>query len=772
MEEVVEKRKSQEGKAEQRNIRSSDLRNATMRREILLVLVLAIVGCNAQQSCPSNLGWNMFRESCYKFEAFPSIVQSGAMVICQQDGAHLLSVNSFAEHEFITKWLLQNDIRRVDWITSGKSRETSVFWDGDSTISTTLYYKKGGAPANGTSFPVVYTYTGTEYLWGVGSATKQYAFICEIKLNDVYKIIQEFRDFDYGMDVENAGDAPRGPTFLQQPHDTAILGENVTRVTLECLADGNPEPSYEWVMRSGSQWVPVPLGGRYTITTGKLEISKPQESDENSYQCRASNDVGTSLSTSAQLSFGSLGTFNRVPSAKVTGAEYSGIQIECPTIEAKPAKTYQWYKDSVLTFIRPNFQKHTFLSRTGKLYFSELNLSDQGMYYCVVNLFAYGFGDNIVSVSSDSKTSEPFELKVTSGGGRSFQPEILNQFPYVFPPSPVKGGDVLIECFAYGTGPLIYTWSRTDNKPLPLGHSFDSNNRILYLTKVQLADSGPYKCHVKSTTTNQEDEATTQLVIQARPYFTYPLTHMHLDVGSRLSWHCEAAGMPSPTYTWYKNGKVFTGDVAAGIVVSKNSLTIEKVEVERDSGMYQCGAENLYGVTFSTAQLRVLKIPPSFDKRPMPKSITAALNGEVTITCNPVAAPIPNYKWLKDGSDLNLSPMDVQAEGVHYQLLRNGNLIIRKLAQNDQGRYTCEVDNGIGTASDYTDLLVLDATTISTAPANDKVEVNLTATLLCRGSHSPEIDNQMHTSKLLVIIDYFLEPEYRPGEGNMKGSLY
>ena len=270
------------------------------------------------------------------------------------------------------------------------------------------------------------------------------------------------------------------------------------------------------------------------------------------------------------------------------------------------AKTYQWYKDSVQFFIRPNFQKHIFMSSNGKLYFSELNTSDRGTYFCVVNLFAYGFGGNILSVSSDGKTSRGFDLEVTSGGGSTYIPNIQNQFPYVFPASPVKGGDARIECVAYGTGPLIYSWSRPDDKPLPLGHTFESNNRILYLTNLQLQDSGPYKCHVKSTTTNQEDEETTELLIQAKPYFTYPLSHMHLDVNSRLIWHCEAAGMPDPVYSWYKDGNRFTGDAASGIIVNRNTLTIEKVEVERDSGMYQCAASNTYGTTYSTAQLRVL----------------------------------------------------------------------------------------------------------------------------------------------------------------------
>lgn len=43
--------------------------------------------------------------------------------------------------------------------------------------------------------------------------------------------------------------------------------------------------------------------------------------------------------------------------------------------------------------------------------------------------------------------------------------------------------------------------------------------------------------------------------VPAEPYFSYPLTDQHVDIGSRLSWHCEARGKPPPTYTWYKDGQ-------------------------------------------------------------------------------------------------------------------------------------------------------------------------------------------------------------------------
>ena len=46
--------------------------------------------------------------------------------------------------------------------------------------------------------------------------------------------------------------------------------------------------------------------------------------------------------------------------------------------------------------------------------------------------------------------------------------------------------------------------------------------------------------------------------------------------------------------------------IHAGVTVIANTMVIDAVQKERDNGMYQCGAENLYGVTFSSAQIRVL----------------------------------------------------------------------------------------------------------------------------------------------------------------------
>lgn len=84
------------------------------------------------------------------------------------------------------------------------------------------------------------------------------------------------------------------------------------------------------------------------------------------------------------------------------------------------------------------------------------------------------------------------------------------------------------------------------------------------------------------------------------------------------------------------------------ITIQDNVLKINRVE-RRDAGMYQCRAANTLKASYSSAQLRILSFKPSFKKQPLEIETYAAEDGNVTINCNPEAAPKPQFIWKKNG---------------------------------------------------------------------------------------------------------------------------
>lgn len=134
-------------------------------------------------------------------------------------------------------------------------------------------------------------------------------------------------------------------------------------------------------------------------------------------------------------------------------------------------------------------------------------------------------------------------------------------------------------------------------------------------------------------------------------------------------------------------------------IIQDNVLTIKYLDPDKDDGMYQCAAKNQIKTVYSSAQLRVLSMKPSFHKRPLESEIYATYNGNTTIVCDPEAAPRPKFQWKKDGSLIG--------PGGHRRILPTGTLIISPTSRDDEGVYTCIASNEYGTDESRSRLIVL-----------------------------------------------------------------
>uniref|UniRef100_A0A8W8LNB3 Ig-like domain-containing protein n=1 Tax=Magallana gigas TaxID=29159 RepID=A0A8W8LNB3_MAGGI len=389
--------------------------------------------------------------------------------------------------------------------------------------------------------------------------------------------------------------APRGPKFYLYPTDIEILGFT-SEVYLECAATGLTQPTYQWtVTREDGQTQPI-VGPRCIVTNGRVTISNPQVAlDGGSYQCRAKNEFGVVLTPPVVLSFADLGEFSNVDTAPIRPLEYQGTVIQCPKITSTSSLSisYNWIKDQT-TPINSRLTPYLFLSGDGQLYFSEVTRGDNGMYYCMATLTYPTDRDKYAgSFQSPSRISTGIPLQVQGAPSGILNVQIPDSFIQVFPRQPVVGVDWTSSVPVVSPDPQR---SRDQVR-------FTDSDRVLTILGVTLQDAGVYTCVCSSRRSGTKDQKTFHLATEAKPVFTVPLRDQHADRESELVWRCQAFGIPRPTYTWYRNGQLLSGD--SDLVITGNTLTIPRLG-EGQAGMYQCMASNSHGVVTSTAQLRVL----------------------------------------------------------------------------------------------------------------------------------------------------------------------
>ncbi|GFS11365.1 contactin [Elysia marginata] len=252
----------------------------------------------------------------------------------------------------------------------------------------------------------------------------------------------------------------------------------------------------------------------------------------------------------------------------------------------------------------------------------------------------------------------------------------------------------------------------------------------------------------------------------AKPYFLTPIHNQHADIGSPLTWRCDARASPTPTFQWMRNGKPVVSDPKRFIRVNNNVLTISKLDPDLHNGMYQCSASNIHGTSLSEGQLRVLALAPNFYKFPMQPSTRAPLFGNVTLPCKPEGAPASKITWYRNGIELNV------VDSGTYSVTPGGRLRMTSVQSGDSGRYTCKAENFLGVAENTTELYIVEGTHITEGPEDTKAVVNTTVFLECSASHAPEADMIFQWRFNGMTIDFRLNPEYdavHAGPGGVSG---
>ncbi|KAM4700962.1 contactin-5 [Discoglossus pictus] len=505
-----------------------------------------------------------------------------------------------------------------------------------------------------------------------------------------------------------------GPVFVQEPENVIFAMESEEKkVALNCEARGAPAPSYRW-LRNGTE-IDLESDYRYSLIDGNFIISSPNEmKDSGQYQCIAANSFGSILSREATLQFAYLGNFSGRVRSAVSVREGQGVVLMCSPPHHSPEIVYSWVFNEFPSFVAEDSRR--FISQeTGNLYISKAQASDVGSYICHVK--------NHLTNTRVMSPPTPLTLR-NDGVMGEYEPKIEVHFPYTF--TAAKGTTVKMECFALGNPVPTISWRKVSGY-IPSKARLRKSQAVLEIPNVQLEDAGTYEC--KAENSRGKNAFRGQLQVYTQPQWVEKINDTQLDSGDQLHWECKATGKPRPIYRWLKNGLPLMPQHRVEMV--NGMLTIHNVN-QSDAGMYQCLAENIYGIIYGSAELKVLASAPTFEINQRQKTIIITKGKEVVMECKPQASPKPAISWMKGDKAVR--------QNKRIAVLPDGSLRIVNASKSDEGRYTCRGENVFGSAEIVASVFVTEPTKIELTPKRTELTVGESIVLSCKAIHDPLLD--------------------------------
>ncbi|GBP51761.1 Neuroglian [Eumeta japonica] len=355
----------------------------------------------------------------------------------------------------------------------------------------------------------------------------------------------------------------------------------------------------------------------------------------------------------------------------------------------------------------------------------------------------------IISQAAALVTSPPRIVK---------QPTVEEQLFQVAKPSEVDK-PFIIECEAEGEPAPVYRWIK-NGKPFDYT-SYD--NRItqqpgrgtLVVTQPREEDLGQYQCFA----TNEWGTATSNSVFVRKTELNNfkeadePQITAVADEGKPFKLGCQPPdGWPKPTVYW-----MLQGDQGQLRTINNSRMTLDPEgnlwfsNVTREDASvnfaYICAANSLFRNEYKFGNKVFLEvkhtgISPGQNKHPpvlqyASRRKEVGLKGKkIELYCIYGGTPLPQVVWKKNGLTI-LSSQRVTQDNY------GKTLVIKRAQYEDEGSYTCEVSNGVGTAQSYSISLAIESAPFFTEePELLNLAEGETAVFRCNaeGTPTPQIE--------------------------------
>nr|XP_055064219.1 roundabout homolog 1 isoform X2 [Misgurnus anguillicaudatus] len=267
------------------------------------------------------------------------------------------------------------------------------------------------------------------------------------------------------------------PRIVHHPSDVVVRAGSPA--TLSCRAEGNPEPTIQWLrnglpldtdrMDGESRPIVLPEGSLFFVS---VVSGRKSQSHEAVYACVARNNVGVATSRNASLHIAALREEFRIQPSDVEVEVGEVAVMNCSPPVGHPEPNITWRKDGILI----NSTNEHYTELNGKLIIAPAQKNDSGVYSCIAS--------NTVGV----RESRAARLSVLA------KPVLLQKPEDV---SVQLGESAQFFCEAYGDPMPSVEWRR-EQGPLPNGRYLINPDHSLQIHYVTAQDMGRYTCSAKN----------------------------------------------------------------------------------------------------------------------------------------------------------------------------------------------------------------------------------------------------------------------------------